>query len=80
MEESIFRKGTYRIWLTLDLIVLGGSCLVDHNTTKYMLILALQCHNQFLGLIRLEVHFQVIDDVGIWRCGKTEIDFGVRVV
>ena len=45
-----------------------------------MFILALQCFDYFVGLIWLEVHFQVINDVVIWRCRKTKVDFGVRVV
>ena len=63
----------------MDLIVLGESRLVDHDAAKLMLILALQGLDYFIGLIGLEVHFRLIDNVGIWRCRETEVDFGVRV-
>ena len=75
-----FQKETHRIRLSLNLVVLGGCRLVDHDATKRMLILTLQCLDYFVSLIWLEVHFQVIDDVVIWRCRKTKVDFGVRVV
>lgn len=63
----------------MDLIVLGESRLVDHDAAELMLILALQRLDDFAGLIWLEVHFRLIDNVGVWRCRKTEVDFGVVV-
>ena len=63
----------------MDLIVLRESRLVDHDAAELMLILALQRLDYFISLIWLEVHFRLIDNVGIWRCRETEVDFGVRV-
>ena len=64
--------------MAVDLIILGESCLVDHDAAKLMLVLALQRLYDFIGFIWLEVHFRVIRRS--WRPGKTQVDFGVRVV
>ena len=64
----------------MNLIVLGGSCLVNHDTTKFMFILALQRLDYFVGLIWLKIHCQVIDDVGVWCRRETEVDFGLWIV
>ena len=71
---------THRIWLTVDLIFLRESGLVDHNPTKFMLVLTLQRPDDFVGFIWIEVHFRIGDNVGIWRRRKTQVDFGVRIV
>lgn len=64
----------------MNLIVLGGSCLIYHDPTKFVLILALESLDNLLGFVWLEIHFQIIDDVSI-RCRReTEVDLGVRIV
>ena len=66
--------------MTVNLIILRGSRLVDHNPTKFMLVLTLQRLDDFIGFVWLEVHFRIVDNVGIWRCRETQVDFGVRIV
>ena len=74
------RGDAHRIRVTVDLVILGISCLKDHDTAKLMLVLALQRVNDLVGFVRLEIHLRVVDNVGIWRRGKTQVDFGVRIV
>lgn len=71
------KKRTHRIWLTVDLIILRVSCLVDHDTAK-LLVLALQRLDDFVGFTWLEIHFRVIRC--IWRRRKTKVDLSLRIV
>ena len=45
-----------------------------------MLVLTLQGLDDLVGFIWLEVHFRIVDNVSTWRCRKTQVDFGIRVV
>ena len=45
-----------------------------------MLVLTLQRLDDLVGFIWLEVHFRIVDNVGTWRCRKTQVDFGIRII
>ena len=45
-----------------------------------MLVLTLQRLDDLVGFIWLEVHFRIVDNIGIWRCRETQVNFGVPIV
>ena len=72
--KELLRKGTLCILLTVDLVILEECCLIDHDTANFMLVLALQRLDEFIGFMWLEVPVRVVRC--IWRRGRTMVDFG----
>ena len=45
-----------------------------------MLVLTLQRLDDLVGFIWLEVHLRIVDNISTWRCRKTQVYFGIRIV